>query len=119
MRCGRPIRTRSWIILLAALILKSLLDRIHSAGAGLESFDLALRRLILSLGLSNLDVGAATTGLMVAPPRIIVRGSTICCSLHKAKVRASILAWSVALPPVHAIDVNFVGERVIHADARA
>lgn len=76
-------------------------------------FSILLAFLAVSFRLFDLGVSPPACPLVVLPPGVLSRRSTVHGSLHKAKVGLAVLAGSVALPPVLPVHIDFIVETVV------
>lgn len=61
---------------------------------------------------------APTSALVVVPPGVPWRRSTIHGSLHIAKVGLAVLTRAIATPPMLTIQINFIVEAVVNLGIR-
>lgn len=64
--------------------------------------------------LFDFSVRSSTGSLMVSPPRVSCRRSSVHCSFYIAKEWLAVLTRSVTAPPVLPVDVYFIMEGVIN-----
>lgn len=51
---------------------------------------------------------------MLLPPKVVRTRFAVGCALHQPIKRMPMLAWTVTLPPMRLVQVNFVVEAVVN-----